>query len=352
MFEDMTFGVLMGRMLARIPDSLDKREGSIIYSALAPAAVELANMYIGLDWVVGQSFADTQGREYLVRRCAERGITPDPATYAVLKGEFNMDIPVGSRFSLGLLNYTAVERLDLCVYRMQCETAGEEGNRQLGGLVPIGYIQGLSRAELTEVLIPGEDEEGTEHLRQRYFDSLDAKAFGGNIQDYKEKVNGLAGVGGVKVYPAWAGGGTVRLVVIDSSYDKPGGTLLGAVQEAIDPQGDAGKGMGLAPIGHVVTVEAVEERPVHVTAQVTYQAGWSWADLKPYAEGCIEDYLKGLRENWAGSDGLVVRVSQIESRLLGLTGILDVSGTSINGGTENILLGKDEIPVRGDVNGT
>lgn len=94
MYEDMTFEVLMERMMGRIPDTVDKREGSIIYNALAPAAVELSNMYIGLEWVMDQSFADTQGREYLIRRCAERGITPDAATCAVLKGVFNMDIPV------------------------------------------------------------------------------------------------------------------------------------------------------------------------------------------------------------------------------------------------------------------
>lgn len=352
MFEDMTFETLMGRMLAHIPDSLDKREGSIIYNALAPAAVELVNMYIGLAWVMDQSFADTQGREYLIRRCAERGIIPDQATYAMLNGEFNMDIPIGSRFSLGLLNYTAVERLGPCMYRMQCETAGEMGNGQLGALVPIGYIQGLSRAELTEVLIPGEDEEDTEHLRKRYFDSLNAKAFGGNIQDYKEKVNGLDGVGGIKVYPVWAGGGTVRLVILDSAFNRPGKALLEAVQEAVDPLESSGKGMGLAPIGHVVTVEPVEERAIHVSARITYQTGWAWEDIRSYVEACLDAYLKELRAVWAGSDALVVRVSQIEARLLGLTGILDVTGTTVNGGTENILLGEDEIPVRGDINGT
>ena len=46
MFEGYTFEYLMESMLSRVPDSLDKREGSIIYDALAPAAAELAQMYI------------------------------------------------------------------------------------------------------------------------------------------------------------------------------------------------------------------------------------------------------------------------------------------------------------------
>ena len=37
--EDMTFDVIMQRMLDRVPDDLDKREGSVIWDALAPAAL-------------------------------------------------------------------------------------------------------------------------------------------------------------------------------------------------------------------------------------------------------------------------------------------------------------------------
>ena len=49
MFEDYTFENLIKRMLARAPKEIDKREGSVIYDALAPAAAELAQMYIDLD---------------------------------------------------------------------------------------------------------------------------------------------------------------------------------------------------------------------------------------------------------------------------------------------------------------
>ena len=49
MFEDMTYEVILKRMLDRVKNSIDKREGSIIYDALAPAAVELSIMYDELD---------------------------------------------------------------------------------------------------------------------------------------------------------------------------------------------------------------------------------------------------------------------------------------------------------------
>ena len=42
MYENMTFENIMDRCLARVTSSVDKREGSIVYDAIAPAAAELA----------------------------------------------------------------------------------------------------------------------------------------------------------------------------------------------------------------------------------------------------------------------------------------------------------------------
>ena len=91
--------------------------------------------------------------------------------------------------------------------RLQCESTGEQGNIPFGDLIPINYIDGLETAKITEVLIPGEDEESVEDLRKRYFNSFDQQAFGGNIADYQQKTNALDGVGACKVYPVWNGGG-------------------------------------------------------------------------------------------------------------------------------------------------
>lgn len=349
MYEDITYEQILKRMLDRVPNDLDKREGSVIYTALAPAAAEMQNMYIELDWMLNQSFADTQDREYLIRRCAERGIIPELATNAILKGEFSKDIPIGSRFSLGLLNYTVIEKIDSGLYQLKCEVAGSDGNRSLGDLFPIDYIEGLASAKLTGVLVPGEDEESTEHLRQRYFNSLNAKAFGGNIQDYVEKTNSLNGVGGTKVYPTWDGGGTVKLVLIDSSSNKPSTELLTMVKEVADPEDCTGQGVGFAPIGHVVTVGAVSEVVIDIATNVTLNNGWEWQDVIEHIELCVEEYLKELRASWAESDGLIVRTSQIELRILNLAGILDIADTKINGIEGNLSLGPDEIPVRGTV---
>lgn len=354
MYEDITYELILQRMIDRVlaqNPNIDTREGSIIYNALAPAAVELQNMYIQLDTILNESFADTQTRDYLIKRCAERGIIPEPATKAILKGEFNIDVPIGSRFSLDMLNYIVIEKISDGIFKLECETPGSEGNQQFGTLIPIDYIEGLTSAELTELLIPAEDEEDTESLRERYFNSLESQSFGGNIADYKEKTKQLPGVGGVKVYPVWNGGGTVKLVIIDSTYNVPSSTLIDAVQTAVDPIQNQGKGVGFAPIGHVVTVEGVSATTININTNITYQEGWTWADIEPYVHKAIDDYFFELASSWENENNLIVRISQIETRILNIAGVVDIENTTINGQAQNFVLGADNIPVRGEVIG-
>lgn len=351
MYENMTYEVILQRMLDKVPNTIDKREGSIIYDALAPAAMELQLAYIELDVILNETFADTASREYLIKRALERGLQPEAATYAIARGEFNINVPIGSRYSLDDLNYVVTEKISDGVFRLQCETVGTEGNSHTGSLIPIDYIDGLQTAELTEILIPGEDEEETEVFRQRYLNSFDNQAYGGNIADYKEKTKKIQGVGGVKVYPVWNGGGTVKLVIINSEWQTPTVEMIDTVQTIIDPIPNQGEGIGVAPIGHTVTVEGVNEEAVNIELQLTLQDDWSFEDLRSSIEKVIDAYFLELNQAWEDSSAIIVRTSQIESRLLEIAEIIDAQHTKINGLEENYMLGADSIAVRGDLTG-
>ena len=351
MFEDYTYEFILEEMLDRIPDTQDKREGSVIYDALAPAAVELANAYTQLDFILSQSFADTADREYLIRRAAERGITPYPATSAVFKAVSSptiIEIPTGTRYSLGDYTYSVTAKNSDGEYQVTCEQTGSAPNGFFGDLIPIDYINGLESITLTELLIPGEDEEETEVFRERYYESLNAQAYGGNVKDYKDKTNSIEGVGGVKVYPVWNGGGTVKLVIINSDYGVASKTLVQTVQDTIDPTQD-GKGVGLAPIGHVVTVVSCGSQTVNVGLHLTFADGYTFDGIKSQITDVIDKYLLELSKTWADTTNLIVRISQIETRLLTITGITDISDTTLNDEMKNLTIDADNIPVRGDV---
>lgn len=352
MFENMTFDVLMARMLSKVPDTMDKREGSIIYDAIAPVAVELVEAYIQLEAVLNESFADTQSRQYLIRRVAERGLKPKIATKAILKGEFTpptLSIKMNARFNLDDLNYTVIEKIGDGVYQLECETVGTVGNERFGSIIPIEYISGLESAKITELLVPGEDEESTEDLRQRYFDSFDKNAYGGNVADYIEKTNKIDGVGSTKVTPVWNGGGTVLLTILDSEYSPTSTTLIEKVQTAIDPTGDA-TGVGIAPIGHIVTVRTADTVDINIASTFIFADGYSFAGSKDKIEEVIKDYLLELRSIWDKYDYITVRTLQIESRLIqNVPGILDIVNTKINDVQSNLQLTAYQVPVFGGV---
>jgi uncharacterized phage protein gp47/JayE len=117
----------------------------------------------------------------------------------------------------------------------------------------------------------------------------------------------------------------------------------------VDPIQNQGKGLGIAPIGHTVTVLGCGETSVDITTNITFEAGWDWDAVKPYVESTIDEYFKELSAEWADSENIIVRISQIETRLLSLSGILDIANTTLNDSTQNLVIDADYIPIRGAI---
>ena len=345
---------LMEQKLDQIDDKRDKRQGSLIYDALAPNAAETATFYADLDMLEDRTFADTATGDDLTRRAAERGITRKPAVKATFYGRFlNEDgeeypMEVGIRFFLEEYYYVVLSREADGRYVLECETAGACGNDYLGNLLPLENMDGLAEATLEELRTDGEDEEGDEELRKRYFASFDADAFGGNIADYQRKVSALQNVGGVKVYPAWNGGGTVKLVIIDQGWRAPMETELAELQKKIDPE-RRGDGYGIAPIGHQVTVEGVAEVTCSITMNISLAEGAVQETVLADIRSRFEAYFEELRKSWAESEYLTVRISYLESRALEADGVVDISDCMVNGSGGNTVLNADEIPVLGEI---
>ena len=345
-----TYEELLQRCLDRIPSTLDKRQASVIYNALAPCCAELAQLWIKLASTYDLVFVDTAVGEALDALVKQNGMTRKEATYALRKGEFNMIVPVGSRFSDGTLNYIVTENITgTNNSRLECETAGAVGNTYYGSLIPISYINGLTTAELTDIIDSGEDIESDDALRERYLEWVTAPEFGGNISDYQVKVKALTGVGGCKVIPVWNGGGTVKLIITNSTYGVPDQSLINYVQQEVDPTGDQ-TGLGIAPIGHVVTVVGAEEASLSVACKLVLETGKTIEDVQTNINNIVDNYFSYLASTWDSQENLIIRISQLETRILGVDGVLDINSLTVNGTTNNIQLTSIQIPVKnGDV---
>lgn len=352
--EQYTFDYLMAMALSFVPDSIDKREGSVIYDALGPACHVLALAFMELRNVYTDTFADTATGEALDLRTEERYIVRQAANYAVRRADFTDDsgvpmvIPIGSRFSTvsntDPVNYTATAEYkeDGVVipgaYELTCEVAGVIGNRYSGNLISISFVQGLASAIMSTTLIPGEDAETDEQLRTRYFESIKNQAFGGNIAQYRQELSKIEGIGQIQVYPVWNGPGTVKCCIVGPSNNAVSPEFLIHVKDEVDPQdmeGNSGTGLGIAPIGHNVTITTVEPLYIDINCSVTIDGQYAVDSVKTQIEEAISKYIESVRNAWSNADSfnryhLNVYRSQIISAALSVPGVLNVSNVTLN----------------------
>ena len=340
-----TYANILARALARVPEDIDKSEGSIIYDALAPVCAELAQIYIELDNQLNLTFADTATGEYLDKRVNAFGVNRNDATAATRKGEFTgAQPPVGSRFRLGDYTYIVTDISGgLSNTELQCETAGTVGNLDSGAIIPITSISGLTAATLSDVIINGEDEETDEELYARFVEVINQPIYAGNAAQYEIWANEVDGVGGANVIPVWDGANTVKVIIIDSDKTAPTPQLISDVQDYIDPN-QTGDGAGQAPIGAIVTVDGATEIDIDVSATLTL-SGTDLPTVTAAFEVALTSYLEGI----AFSDDTTVRYSQIGNLILDITGVIDYTSLTVNTGSSNILIDTDEVAVLGAV---
>lgn len=338
MFEDVTYEKILKRMLDRIPETFDKREGSILFDALAPAAAEMQILYISLDNVLREAYGDTADREYLIKRAAEYGIAPNAAKAAEWRGRFtpdSLEIPIRERFSQGKLNFYVSEKLEDGGYRLICETAGAAGNDSGGQMVPINYVPGLATARLDELLTPGSDDEDTEDFRKRYLVAVRKPSTSGNIYDYYNWAMGCSGVGAAKVFPLADGPGTVKIVIADEERSGASTALLNTVKERIEE---------LRPIGATVTVASAIEKVINVAASIRVKDGLYLGTIQDALSEMLNDFLQTN-----AFEITYVSLAKIGSLLLDIPGVEDFSSLTLNGEAKNVELKKEEIAVAGTV---
>ena len=347
-FSEKNYANIAADMLSLVTAAVDKRDLSLINTAIGPAAYALEDAYLDLDKVQRSGHVQTAVGEDLDLVAQDVGIARYPASAAVRLGVFNTAVPIGSRFSTNEANpifYTVTSLVSEGKYQLACETPGTIGNSYSGDLIAVTFIAGLNSAVLSDILISGSDEEGDDALRARCILHLSEKAFGGNVQSYIEFVGGISGVGGVQVYPTWNGGGTVKLSIVDSNYRPATTTLINAVQTAVDPTQNSGKGYGMAPIGAAVTVTTPATVAVNVSAAVTVASGYTLDQLKAGIESAISNYITLVQAAWAkptlaGTTNYssVIYRARITTAILSVTGVVNVTNLLLNGADAAIQL--------------
>lgn len=350
LFEDKTQNNIIADLKAAIEPGTSTGEGTLVDHALRGAAAEFEQAYIVLGLIEQNGYAETADREHLIWRAKERGMEPLPATNAVWKAEFNIDIELNQRFSTRELTYKCTEKISPKTYRLVCEQSGTKGNSAHDGLLPVEYIEGFEHGELTELLVPARDEEETEAFRARYFAALtEVQAVGGNRAQYRQIMREIEGVGACKIYRASQKEKRIRIYFLNSLYQIPSNELVQDVQEIMDPIGRQGEGEGKAAIYHVVDICPCQAEMVSIDADVTVDTGYTIDDMTPLLEEQIDRYFQELAKDWENEEHIIVRILKINTAIASVEGVVDVKDTKLNGNAENIILGSNFIPVRGEI---
>ncbi|MCL6597931.1 MAG: baseplate J/gp47 family protein [Alicyclobacillus macrosporangiidus] len=248
---DQTEEAIRDRMLSNIPDDIDKSEGSFIWDAIEPAAIELALAATWAQEVLNRGFAQTTFGAYLDNRADEHGLTRRAAVQATgtvtFTGTPGTLIPSGTQVSTASTDtspaivfsttvdatITASGTVDVPV---QAVEGGSSGNVSAGSIVfmaqPLAGVSSVTNAAATS---GGLDQESDAELLARYLTKVRNPSAGGNKADYINWALEVSGVGGVSVVPVRDGPGTVSIAIIDTNKAPASQDLVDAVQDYIAP---------------------------------------------------------------------------------------------------------------------
>lgn len=367
--EAQNYDYWLNLMLDNVPNDIDKREGSIIYDAVAPAAMVNAQQSLSLANIIRETYIKTAQGEFLDYRAVEHGTSRYAATNTEVKAKFNDDdgnpinVEVGDRFASiteSPIFYTVIKANNDGTAEMQAEEAGTSANSYIGQVLPVTPNDNLAWAEITEIIAPARDAETDDHLRERILKNDAWLAYGGNIADYLDMIHKISEVGAAQIYPVWAGSGTVKLVIVNNDLMPASPDLVKKVKNIIDPEDNEAQGVGLAPIDHRVTVVAPEVLKVDVSIQLQLTDQANKVAVEKGIKDMLNELFSELRKDWDTINATVGRGyslsiyrSRILSKIMLIDGVADSQLPKLNGEDKDIhLIFSNEVsqlPILGEV---
>lgn len=362
------FDYWVDEILGNVRDDVDKREGSVIYDAVAPAATELAETSLMLANMIEMTYTQTASGTFLDYRAIERGTSRISATNTQVKAKVLdtnnkpvQTLQIGDRYaSIGDDPiFYAITSLNKDEVIMTAEETGSRPNSYIGTILPVSYNDEVSYASIINVTVPARDDESDDNLRARLLSANTYQAYGGNIADYLDMLEKITDVGSGQVYPSWQGGGTVKLVITNNGLMPASQELINEVQNKIDPP-EGGSGYGLAPIDHVVTVVAPTMLTINIAVTLELGSGVTLDGIRNQINANIENYFKTRRQDWDNVDtaagrgyNLTIYRAQVLAEILKVTGVANASLPTLNGADKDVSLvfnsTTSQLPVLGEV---
>lgn len=347
----MSVDTIHESMLDGVPDSYQKTVGFPTWDLTRAFAIGAAALQAQIEAEAKKLDVDNLTGDELARFVYQRkGITVREATQAIalLTVTGNGTVKTGDLFaSKGGVLFEAAETVTVsgaAIVHVRAQIAGAGGNLPAGTITEMPVtLTGISSCVNETASHDGFDREDDDTLRDRYYEALRNPPTSGNIAHYRMWAREVAGVGEARVFPLARGDNTVDVVLIDADAQPSSDELTAAVQEYIDP-GSRGTGEGQAPIGAHCYVEAATPRTITIEVTAVLQAGFDTGNAAQAIRTALTDYLAGIAFQ---SD--YVSYAQISNVILAIDGVVDHTGLTVCGGTENVSVAEREVAVLGEV---
>ncbi|WP_295581088.1 baseplate J/gp47 family protein [uncultured Oscillibacter sp.] len=356
MYETLTVEEVKQRILGRIQTELDTREGSQLNDEVSAIAAELCEAYHSLDALEPMFYLEEASGPYIDKQAAVVGIVRKAGAFSscavTFTGADGATVPAGMPF------YTA-DGLEFLLDGA-VTLAGGTGSGTLTA-ARVGEAYNIGAGEITQTLqnvtgisgytngraAGGADPESDGALLERYLERMRRSPTSGNPYHYQQWAAAVDGVGAARVVSKWDGPGTVKVLLAGPGMEPVDGGVESACAAYIESR---------RPVGAAVTVAAAGTREMAVHAAVTIDGTTTKAAVQTALEAAVGDYLRQLaREAFADNIDLqletlaektyTVLYNRIAYLLLSIPGVVDYTALTLGGGTANIPVPADAVPV-------
>lgn len=361
MFEDISVEGIKSDMLARLANSdLQTREGSFANDVLSAAALEIYNLYHSMDALLPIFYLDETSGEYIDKQAAVFGLIRKAGTKAActitFTGSDGSVVPAGAAFytQAGLaysLDAAVTISAGTATGTLTAAEVGDAYNIGAGEIVTAlknySGVTGYANAAATG----GTDSETDAALLARYLNQLRRAPTSGNPYHYQQWAESVDGVGAARIVSKWDGPGTVKVILASQDMEPVDETVRAAAVAYIETQ---------RPVGPAVTAVSATAHDLAVAATITIDGTTTLATVQAAFQAALESYLQDLAKS-AFADAIDLDFETLEDKtytvsynrvsylLLSIPGVRDFSALAVGGGTANITIAADEVPVLTEV---
>ncbi|EHL05065.1 baseplate J-like protein [Desulfitobacterium hafniense DP7] len=343
MFETITPESIKENILNEL-ELVDVREGSYTNNLVSPTALAIWKLYDSLNALIPMVYVDETSGVYIDKKAAHYGITRKTGTKATAALHFTgVDgkvVPKGTVFltSDGLefvtesaVTITAGAASTTAIAAEVGEAYNVPGGSITQQIVSISGLTGVT----SDAAVGGTDPESNKSLVERLYAYLRKPATSGNVYHYEQWALAVDGVGGVKVAPLWNGPGTVKVLIVSPAKAPVDQEVVTRCTDHIQQN---------RPIGATVTVESASALTINVEATITIESTTTKSAVKEAFANNLNAYLQSI-----AFEKYELIYNRLAFMLLDIEGVIDYADLTVNGGTSNIAIAANEVPVAGTV---